>query len=114
MPILTTTIGSYPKPSYVPVANWWRLKDSGVHVPTTTHTEYLEQRAYDNREILDRGTRAAVLDQVEASMPWRLEFDCHSPPHNGPCEADQLAFEYLAYAALRHADLATIPLDLMT
>lgn len=66
--ILTTTIGSYPKPSYVPVANWWRLKDSGVHTPTTTHTEYLEQRAYDNREILDRGTRAAVLDQVEAGI----------------------------------------------
>ncbi len=40
-----------------------------------------------------------------------FEFDCHSPPHN---EVDQLTFEYLAYAALRHADLATIPLDLMT
>ncbi len=46
--------------------------------------------------------------------PNHIEFNCHSLPRKGPYEADQLTFEYLAYAALRHADLATIPRDLMT
>jgi hypothetical protein len=35
MPILTTTIGAYPKPDYVPVPNWFDMgqRDFPVNAP---------------------------------------------------------------------------------
>ncbi len=42
---------------------------------------------------------APLYPPLAGHLVPRPDFDCHSPPHNRPCEADQLAFEYLAYAA---------------
>ena len=68
MAILTTTIGAYPKPSYVPVANWWQVRDVSRANPTRVYDEFLEGRSPGDADLLDRGTREAVRDQVEAGI----------------------------------------------
>ena len=68
MALLTTTIGTYPKPDYVPVADWWRVRDVGRGQPTRFYDEYLRDRPDDAKGLLDRGTREAVRDQVAVGI----------------------------------------------
>jgi 5-methyltetrahydropteroyltriglutamate--homocysteine methyltransferase len=62
MGLLTTTIGSYPKPAYVPLADWFRTAD--MMLPEA------QPDASDAglEELLDRATREAVADQVQAGI----------------------------------------------
>lgn len=68
MAILTTTIGAYPKPPYVPVANWWQVRKVSRTNPTRTYDEFLEGYSAGDADLLDRGTQEAVRDQVEAGI----------------------------------------------
>ena len=69
MPLLTTTIGSYPKPDYVPVANWFDIrKASAQWDPTLAYDEFLKQRSAAADAMLDRGTQEVVRDQVAAGI----------------------------------------------
>ncbi len=68
MALLTTTIGAYPKPDYVPVADWWRVRGVGRGQPTRISDEYLRDRPDDAKDLLDRGTREAVRDQVAVGI----------------------------------------------
>ena len=53
MAILTTTIGAYPKPSYVPVANWWQVRDVSRANPTRVYDEFLEGRSPGDADLLE-------------------------------------------------------------
>ena len=68
MAILTTTIGAYPKPLYVPVANWWQVREVSRTNPTRTYDEFLKRHSAGDADLLDRGTQEAVRDQVEAGI----------------------------------------------
>ncbi len=73
MPIRTTTIGSYPKPDYVPVPDWYHGKsedEAGRHPtnPTQLYTEYLRQRTADGEAAFDEGTREIVREQDEIGI----------------------------------------------
>lgn len=71
MALLTTTIGSYPKPDYVPVANWHTVRQKrGAHPthPTQAYDAFLADRPADAEERLDRGTQEIVLEQAEAGI----------------------------------------------
>ena len=68
MAILTTTIGAYPKPLYVPVANWWQVREVSRTNPTRTYDEFLKRPSAGDADLLDRGTQEAVRDQVEAGI----------------------------------------------
>ncbi len=68
MPLLTTTIGSYPKPDYVPTPDWFRTESTTDSEPTRPNNEYLGSHVDDLEAILDRGTRRVVLDQINAGI----------------------------------------------
>ncbi len=68
MPILTTTIGAYPKPDYVPVPNWFDMGDQRRAAPTTAYEEILANQDRDHTEQLDRGVREVVIEQDEVGI----------------------------------------------
>lgn len=68
MAIRTTTIGSYPKPDYVPLRDWYHAKseaERGVHPtdPTRLYAEFEARRTEADQELLDRGTQEVVREQ---------------------------------------------------
>ncbi len=64
MPLRTTTLGAYPKPDYVPTPDWFRTGGTGSQAPTRAYDEYLRHLPENIQEILDRGTREIVQEQV--------------------------------------------------
>ncbi len=71
MPLLTTTIGSYPKPAYVEIPDWFRCGGPNTDDPTSTHTAFMREAGEEGKDIeemLARGTREVVLDQVGAGI----------------------------------------------
>ena len=69
MPVLTTTIGAYPKPDYVTLPDWFNNADGpDTATPTRGWQDALESLGPDADAILDRGTHEAVADQVEAGV----------------------------------------------
>ncbi len=68
MSLLTTTIGAYPKPAYVPTPDWFREGGTGISNPTEAYQKYLANPPDNIEEILDRGTHEVVNDQVNAGI----------------------------------------------
>jgi len=68
MALITTTIGAFPKPDYVPTPDWFRDGGAGISNPTEAYQKYLANLPDNIEDILDRGTHQAVLDQVEAGI----------------------------------------------
>ncbi len=68
MALLTTTIGAYPKPGYVPFVTWSAAHGVARGYPTKTYDDYLKNRPADAEERLDRATQEVVRDQVAAGI----------------------------------------------
>ncbi len=68
MALLTTTIGAYPKPDYVPTPDWFREGGAGLSNPTEAYQKYLASLPDNIEEILDRGTQEVVNDQVHVGV----------------------------------------------
>ncbi|MFQ5793868.1 MAG: hypothetical protein ACE5JP_02330 [Candidatus Bipolaricaulia bacterium] len=71
MALLTTTIGAYPKPDYVPTPDWFRARNLNIPHPTEAYDQFLHTQAGDAEALealLVRGTHEAVLDQVNAGI----------------------------------------------
>lgn len=68
MSLLTTTIGAYPKPDYVPTPDWFKDGGTGISNPTKAFQKYLASLPDNIEEILDRGTEEVVVDQVSAGI----------------------------------------------
>lgn len=68
MPVMTTTIGAFPKPDYVPTPDWFRDGPAGISNPTEAYQKYVANLPDDIEAILDRGTREAVRDQIRAGI----------------------------------------------
>ena len=66
MSLTTTCIGAFPKPSYVKLPDWF--EDCDTTDPTKGWAEAMEQLGDEVEKILERGTREAVLDQVNAGI----------------------------------------------
>ncbi len=69
MPLLTTTIGAYPKPDCVPVPDWFR-DEAGPDTrnPTEGYLEALAEMGEEAEELFARGVKQVVDDQVEAGI----------------------------------------------
>ena len=65
MALMTTTIGAYPKPAYVPTPNTFHEEGPGTHAPTKAYSAYLDSLPENIEEILDRATAEVVQAQVE-------------------------------------------------
>ena len=68
MALLTTTIGSFPKPDYVPFKDWFSVRHVSRQNPTKTYDEFLRSAVPDAPGLIARGTREVVHDQVEAGI----------------------------------------------
>ena len=68
MALLTTTIGSYPKPEYVPVPDWFQEESTVIKDPTAAYEKHLGSRQSEVEELLDRATHEAVKDQVRVGI----------------------------------------------
>ena len=67
MPLLTTTIGSYPKPDSVPLPDWFRAGDYRPEL-SRMYEEYLRSHGDEVEEQFVRATHEVVLDQVRAGI----------------------------------------------
>ena len=71
MALRTTCIGSYPKPDYVPVRDWFQMKkgmtDAGGDV-TRAYTEAMASADDAFEALLVKATKAAVADQVNSGV----------------------------------------------
>ena len=62
--MLTTVIGAYPKPDYVPIEDWFgKTGGTDTSRPTSGYAETMRQHAAEIEEILDRATREVVQEQ---------------------------------------------------
>ena len=72
MPLLTTTIGAYPKPAYLPTPDWFRNESKQETQregsPTTAYNDYLSGISAETHALLDRATREVVQKQVELGI----------------------------------------------
>lgn len=68
MPLLATTVGSYPKQEYIPTQDWFRVKDPSPPYHNQAYHTYTEPQGDDLEELFARGTYEAVLDQVNAGI----------------------------------------------
>ena len=64
MPLLTTTIGAYPKPGYAPVPDWFAIRDRHRGNPTEAYSAFLKNPPRDAQATLDRATREVVREQA--------------------------------------------------
>ncbi len=90
MPVLTTTIGAYPKPAYAPVLGWYERRYGHQDNPTKAYSDYLKERTAESEAAFDRATAEAVRDQVEAGIDI---------PTDG-----EVRREHYIYYHLRHID----------
>ena len=69
MAILTTTIGAYPKPSFVPVPDWFRAEAGpDTRHPTKGYLEAIAQMGEEADELFALGVKEVVEDQVRAGI----------------------------------------------
>ena len=69
MPLMTTTIGAYPKPDYVRLPDWFTV-EAGPDTarPTALWADAMAAMGDEAEETLARATREVVLEQVEAGI----------------------------------------------
>ncbi len=69
MPLLTTTIGAYPKPDYVPIPDWFGAEDGpDTTRPTAGYLEALERMGEDAEALFLRGAQEIIDDQIAAGI----------------------------------------------
>lgn len=68
MPLLTTTIGAYPKPDYVAIPDWFTDRTDKMRNPTRDYVEALRALGDQGEAVFARATREVVLDQVDAGI----------------------------------------------
>ena len=71
MAISTTCIGSYPKPDYVPIADWFEI-DKGLTTAgedvTRKYTQVMARADEETEALFRRATRQAIEDQVACGI----------------------------------------------
>ncbi len=69
MPLLTTTIGAYPKPDFVPIPDWFRAAAGpDTRHPTRGYLEAIAAMGAEAEELFARGVKQVVEDQAGAGI----------------------------------------------
>ncbi|UCE64868.1 MAG: cobalamin-independent methionine synthase II family protein [Nitrospirota bacterium] len=103
MALLTTTIGSYPKPDYVPVPDWFKGESTIANNPTEAYEAYLRTHHSEVEELLDRATREVVEEQVRMgiSIPTDGEIRRENYIHYHCRHLDGIDFSHLSTKTMR-------------
>lgn len=106
--IPTTTIGAYPKPSYVPVSDWFTKPDGDY---TSAYQAELESAGPEAEALLDRATVEVVTDQVQAGIdvPTDGEVRRENYIHYLCRSLDGFSFESLVETQVRGTTTALLP-----
>ena len=119
MSLKTTCIGAYPKPDYVPVVDWFQVKDGmSTSKVTERYAEDLAKAGDEAEALFQEATDAAVADQVECGIdvPTDGEQRRENYVHYHCRHLDGFDFEHLTRRVLRdgayEADLPTIAGDI--
>lgn len=69
MGLTTTCIGAYPKPDYVPIIDWFGVKDGmTTSVATEAYEKDLAKAGNDAEELFVRAAREVIEDQVSSGI----------------------------------------------
>jgi 5-methyltetrahydropteroyltriglutamate--homocysteine methyltransferase len=69
MPLLTTTIGAYPKPDFVPVPDWFSVEAGpDTQHPTRGYLEAIAAMGAEAEDLFARGVKQVVEDQAGAGI----------------------------------------------
>ena len=68
MPLTTTTIGSYPKPAFLPVADWFQHPGEEGDVATNSYDARLQAMGDEAEAIFARAAKEVIEDQVAAGI----------------------------------------------
>jgi 5-methyltetrahydropteroyltriglutamate--homocysteine methyltransferase len=69
MALLTTTIGAYPKPDFVPIPDWFRAEAGpDTRHPTQGYLEAIAAMGAEADDLFARGVRQVVEDQAGAGI----------------------------------------------
>ncbi len=69
MALLTTTLGAYPKPDFVPIPDWFRAEEGpDMQYPTAGYLKALADMGAEAEALFARGVEQVVGDQVEAGI----------------------------------------------
>ncbi len=67
--ILTTTIGSYPKPGYLKIPDWFQgEKGTDAEYPTKGWDEAIKSLGSDFEAIINKATQEIISDQIECGV----------------------------------------------
>jgi len=69
MALLTTTIGAYPKPDFVPIPDWFRAEGGpDTRHPTQGYLEAIAAMGAEAEDLFARGVKQVVEDQTGAGI----------------------------------------------
>ena len=68
MPLLTTTVGAFPKPDYLKLPDWFRNGGPSGADPTTAYSDFMRAPPADLEASLRLATEEVVRGQVEAGI----------------------------------------------
>lgn len=103
MALLTTTIGSYPKPDYLPTPDWFRSQSTSLPDPTRSYDEYIDAHTEAIETLLVKGTQEVVLEQVNTGIdiPTDGEIRRENYIHYHCRHLDGIDFNYLTNKTMR-------------
>ncbi|MDJ0608147.1 MAG: cobalamin-independent methionine synthase II family protein [Kiloniellales bacterium] len=105
MALLTTTIGAYPKPDFIPVPDWFVVEAGpDTATPTAGYLEALAEMGEEAEALFARGTQAVIADQVAAGIdiPTDGEVRRENYIHYHCRHLDGIDFETLTSRELRN------------
>jgi len=106
-PIPTTTIGSFPKPDYLPVRDWFDAArtEGGMNAPKTTldYTEAMESLTPEDEALFVRAAKEVIDIQVNAgvTIPTDGEVRRENYIHYHCRHIDGFDFRHLEHRVLR-------------
>ena len=113
MPLLTTTIGAYPKPDFLPVPDWFVVEDGpSSKRPTATYLAALAEMGEEAEALFVRATEAVIEDQLSVGIdiPTDGEVRRENYIHYHCRQLEGFDFETLTKRELRNgAYVASLP-----
>ena len=116
MPLLTTTIGAYPKPDYVTIPDWFTDRTDKMRNPTRDYVEALRALGDQGEAVFVGATREVVLDQVNAGIdiPTDGEVRRENYIHYHCRHLDGIDFDKLTTVDIRNGAYADARLPTIT